>query len=41
MIIYAVIDTNVIISALLKSDSTPGKLMNAAFDGKVKPIISK
>lgn len=30
---YAVIDTNVLVSAMLKWDSVPGKLMDAVFDG--------
>ncbi len=36
---YAVIDTNVIISALFKSDSVPGKIVNHALNGKIIPLL--
>ena len=36
---YAVIDTNVIISALFKSESVPGKIVNHALNGKIIPLL--
>ena len=42
---YAVIDTNVVVSAMLKWDSIPGKVMDAVFyevtlkEGKLKTHI--
>ena len=38
---YAVIDTNVLVSAMLKWDSIPGKLMDAVFDGLIIPVVSE
>ena len=38
---YAVIDTNVIVSAYLHWDSVPGNLMDAVYDGRIIPVISK
>lgn len=38
---YAVIDTNVLVSALLKSESVPGKLMDLVFDGDLIPVINE
>ncbi len=38
---YAVIDTNVLVSAMLKWESVPGTVMNLIFDGPVIPIYSK
>ena len=38
---YAVIDTNVIVSAYLHWDSVPGNLMDAVFDGRIIPVISR
>jgi predicted nucleic acid-binding protein len=35
---YAVIDTNVIVSALIKADSIPGMLLELVFSGMVIPI---
>ena len=37
--IYAVIDTNVIISTLLNKNSNPGKVVVAALTGKITPIL--
>lgn len=41
--IYAVIDTNVIVSSLLtkKIDSPTVKIVQSVFSGKIKPIVSK
>ena len=36
---HAVIDTNVVISALFKSDSVPGKIVNHALIGKIIPLL--
>ncbi|MBQ6005451.1 MAG: putative toxin-antitoxin system toxin component, PIN family [Selenomonadaceae bacterium] len=36
---YAVIDTNVIVSALFKPDSVPGKILNHALNGKIIPLF--
>lgn len=38
---YAVIDTNVLVSAMLKWDSVPGSIMELAFDGPIIPLINK
>lgn len=35
---YAVIDTNVLVSAMLKWKSIPGSVMELAFDGPIVPI---
>lgn len=40
MTYYAVIDTNVLVSALLKEDSIPGKIVNAAISGVITPLIN-
>ena len=37
---YAVIDTNVIVSALLKSTSVPGNILELTFCGTITPLIS-
>lgn len=37
---YAVIDTNVIVSAVLKSDSIPGVILEMAFNGMIIPIYN-
>ena len=37
----AVIDTNVLVSAMLKWNSVPGTVMALAFDGPITPILSK
>ena len=36
---YVVIDTNVVVSALFKSDSLPGKIVNHALNGKIIPLL--
>ncbi len=38
---YAVIDTNVIVSALLKRDSTPGTIVHFALDGRIIPVLNE
>lgn len=37
----AVIDTNVLVSAMLKWNSVPGTVMALVFDGPITPILSK
>lgn len=37
---YVVIDTNVVVSSLLKSDSLPGKVLRLCLDGVIKPILN-
>lgn len=37
----AVIDTNVIVSALLKWDSVPGQVLQAVFEGSVIPVYNE
>ena len=39
MIRYAVIDTNVLVSAMLKENSVPRKVINAVFEGKIIPLF--
>lgn len=41
MIYYAVIDTNVIVSAMLNPDSIPGTVLKCAFTGIIVPFINK
>ncbi|MCR5042188.1 MAG: putative toxin-antitoxin system toxin component, PIN family [Clostridia bacterium] len=38
---YAVIDTNVLVSAVLKADSVPGRLMELVFDGPIAPVLDR
>lgn len=38
---YAVIDTNVLVSAVLKNNSVPGSILELAFDGPIIPILNK
>ena len=38
---YAVIDTNVLVSAMLKWNSLPGNVMELTFDGPIVPILNK
>lgn len=40
MIYYAALDTNVLVSAMLKSDSIPGKIVELALNGNITPIFS-
>ena len=37
---YAVIDTNVLVSAMLKFQSVPGKIANEALLGDLIPLLS-
>lgn len=41
MNIFAVIDTNVLVSALIKKESNPGKIVQNTLTGIIKPIYSK
>ena len=36
-----VIDTNVLVSAMLKWDSVPGNVMALAFDGPIVPVLNR
>lgn len=36
---YAVIDTNVLVSAMLKENSVPKKIIDLVFNGKIVPLI--
>lgn len=40
MRVYAVIDTNVIVSAMLKRDSIPGSILELALEGIITPVFS-
>ena len=40
MTYYAVIDTNVLVSAMLKWNSVPGNIMELAFGGSIIPVLS-
>lgn len=37
---YAVIDTNVVVSAMLKKDSLPARIINEIFLGSIIPVVS-
>lgn len=37
---YAVIDTNVLVSAMLKYTSTPGNVMELVFEGRIIPVFN-
>lgn len=37
---YAVIDTNVLVSAMLKWDSVPGHVMELTFNGLIIPVLN-
>ena len=41
MTYYAVIDTKVLVSAMLKWDSVPGNIMELAFGGSIVPILNE
>lgn len=41
MIYYATIDTNVVVSYMLKPNSIPGDIINNVINGTIKPIISE
>ena len=38
---YAVIDTNVLVSAMLKWSSVPGNIMELVFGGTIIPVLNK
>lgn len=38
---YAVIDTNVLVSAMLKWTSVPGNIMEFAFNGVITPVLNE
>ena len=38
---YVFIDTNVLVSAVLKSHSVPGSIVELAFDGPIIPILNE
>ena len=38
---YAVIDTNVLVSAALKHNSVPGSIIELAFDGLIIPVLNE
>lgn len=38
---YAVIDTNVLVSAMLKWDSVPGNILELAFGGMIVPLLNE
>lgn len=40
MKLYAVIDTNVVVSALLRWDSVPGAVLEQALVGSIVPLLS-
>lgn len=41
MYYYAVLDTNVLVSAMLKADSVPGTVLELALDGNIIPLYNK
>ena len=41
MAYYAVIDTNVLVSAMLKWSSVPGNVLELAFSGTIVPVFNK
>ena len=38
---YAVIDTNVLVSAALKPESVPGQVLELVLDGMIVPVLNK
>lgn len=38
---YAVLDTNVIVSAMIKWDSVPGNILEYAFKGRIIPVLNE
>ena len=38
---YAVIDTNVLVSAMLKWNSVPGNIMELVFSGTIVPLLNE
>ncbi len=41
MIYYAVIDTNVLVSSMLKPDSIPGEIIEKCVNGDIIPLINE
>lgn len=41
MKIYAVVDTNVIVSAMLNPESIPGTVLHYCFSGRIIPVLNK
>ena len=41
MICFAVIDTNVIVSAAIKPESIPGEILALALSGEIRPVFSR
>ena len=41
MTFYVVIDTNVLVSAMLKADSVPGNVLELVFDGPIVPVLNE
>ena len=41
MRIYAVLDTNVLVSAMLKYSSVPGNILEFAFQGVITPVLNE
>lgn len=41
MTYYAVLDTNVLVSAMIYNDSVPGEIVNEALEGCIIPLITK
>ena len=39
--LYAVIDTNVLVSALLNINSNPGKVLLSVFNGETRPLLNE
>ena len=37
---YAIIDTNVLVSAMLKMGSVPGKVLEEALSGDIIPVLN-
>ena len=40
MIIYAVIDTNVLVSAMINPKSVPGQIITEALIGRIIPVLN-
>lgn len=38
---YAVVDTNVLVSAMLRWNSTPGNVMQKVFEGELVPVLNE
>ena len=37
---YAVLDTNVLVSALIRKESVPGEVVTHALEGKIIPLVN-